>query len=123
MFMYRRGPMYEWLHHQRPDDDCGQGSPIQHAARHGLLGLDFLAVHAVTAWAAERARLGFGPTLIEHVTYRAGAHSTSDDPSRYRPRDDYEFWPLGDPVERAVLMMALEVSALEGSGWRESQPS
>ena len=63
-------------------------------------GNDFLAVHAVTAWAAERARRGFGPTLIEHVTYRAGAHSTSDDPSRYRPRDDYEFWPLGDPVER-----------------------
>ena len=51
-------------------------------------------------WAAERARSGFGATLIEHVTYRAGAHSTSDDPSRYRPRDDYEFWPLGDPITR-----------------------
>ena len=63
-------------------------------------GNDFLAVYAATAWAAERARRGSGPTLIEHVTYRAGAHSTSDDPSRYRPRDDYEFWPLGDPVER-----------------------
>ncbi len=63
-------------------------------------GNDFLAVHAATAWAAERARRGFGSTLIEHVTYRAGAHSTSDDPSRYRPRDDYEFWPLGDPIER-----------------------
>ncbi len=57
-------------------------------------------MHAVTRWAAERARGGFGPTLIEHVTYRVGAHSTSDDPSRYRPRDDHEFWPLGDPVER-----------------------
>ena len=63
-------------------------------------GNDFLAVHAVTQWAAERARQGFGPTLIEHVTYRAGAHSTSDDPSRYRPKDDYEHWPLGDPVAR-----------------------
>ena len=63
-------------------------------------GNDFLAVHAATAWAAERARHGHGPTLIEHVTYRAGAHSTSDDPSRYRPKDDYEHWPLGDPVER-----------------------
>jgi len=63
-------------------------------------GNDFLAVYAATAWAAERARRGFGPTLIEHVTYRAGAHSTSDDPARYRPRDDYEFWPLGDPVDR-----------------------
>ncbi len=72
---------------------------------YGIAGLrvdgnDFLAVHAVTRWAAERARNGHGPTLIEHVTYRAAAHSTSDDPSRYRPRDDYERWPLGDPVER-----------------------
>ena len=63
-------------------------------------GNDFLAVHAVTGWAAARARAGAGPTLIEHVTYRAGAHSTSDDPARYRPRDDFEFWPLGDPVTR-----------------------
>jgi 2-oxoisovalerate dehydrogenase E1 component alpha subunit len=63
-------------------------------------GNDFLAVHAVTRWAAERARNGFGPTIIEHVTYRGAAHSTSDDPSRYRPKDDYENWPLGDPVER-----------------------
>ena len=63
-------------------------------------GNDFLAVYAVTQWAAERARAGAGPTLIEHVTYRGAAHSTSDDPSRYRPKDDYEKWPLGDPVER-----------------------
>jgi 2-oxoisovalerate dehydrogenase E1 component alpha subunit len=63
-------------------------------------GNDFLAVHAVTQWAAERARTGAGPTLIEHVTYRGAAHSTSDDPSRYRPKDDYEKWPLGDPVLR-----------------------
>ncbi|MDP9199638.1 MAG: 3-methyl-2-oxobutanoate dehydrogenase (2-methylpropanoyl-transferring) subunit alpha [Pseudomonadota bacterium] len=63
-------------------------------------GNDFLAVHAVTRWAAERARSGRGPTLIEHVTYRAAAHSTSDDPARYRPKNDYDRWPLGDPVER-----------------------
>jgi 2-oxoisovalerate dehydrogenase E1 component alpha subunit len=63
-------------------------------------GNDFLAVYAVTQWAAERARRGAGPTLIEHVTYRGAAHSTSDDPSRYRPKDDYERWPLGDPVDR-----------------------
>jgi 2-oxoisovalerate dehydrogenase E1 component alpha subunit len=63
-------------------------------------GNDFLAVYAASQWAAERARNGFGPTIIEHVTYRAAAHSTSDDPSRYRPKDDYERWPLGDPVER-----------------------
>jgi len=63
-------------------------------------GNDFLALHAVTAWAAERARRGGGPTLIESVTYRAAAHSTSDDPARYRPKDDWQSWPLGDPVER-----------------------
>lgn len=72
---------------------------------YGIAGLrvdgnDFLAVHAATQWAAERARTGGGATLIEHVTYRAAAHSTSDDPSRYRPKDEYERWPLGDPVER-----------------------
>jgi 2-oxoisovalerate dehydrogenase E1 component subunit alpha len=63
-------------------------------------GNDFLAVYAVTKWAAERARVGAGPTLIEHVTYRAAPHSTSDDPSRYRPKDDEKRWPLGDPIER-----------------------
>ena len=63
-------------------------------------GNDFLAVYAVTAWAAERARAGLGPTLIEHFTYRASAHSTSDDPSKYRPADEAACWPLGDPLER-----------------------
>ena len=63
-------------------------------------GNDFLAVFAVTRWAAERARSNLGPTLIELFTYRAAAHSTSDDPSRYRPADEYEKWPLGDPVDR-----------------------
>jgi 2-oxoisovalerate dehydrogenase E1 component alpha subunit len=63
-------------------------------------GNDFLAVYAVTKWAAERARSRVGPTLIEHVTYRADAHSTSDDPSRYRPKEDWSAWPLGDPIER-----------------------
>jgi 2-oxoisovalerate dehydrogenase E1 component alpha subunit len=63
-------------------------------------GNDFLAVYAATAWAAERARKGAGATLVELVTYRAAAHSTSDDPTRYRPKDDAERWPLGDPVER-----------------------
>jgi 2-oxoisovalerate dehydrogenase E1 component alpha subunit len=63
-------------------------------------GNDFLAVHAVTGWAAERARAGGGPTLIELLTYRGGAHSTSDDPSRYRPNDEGRLWPGGDPIER-----------------------
>lgn len=63
-------------------------------------GNDVLAIHAVTKWAAERARSGAGATLIEHVTYRAGAHSTSDDPSRYRPKDEWRAFPLGDPIVR-----------------------
>jgi len=63
-------------------------------------GNDFLAVYGVTRWAAERARQSGGPTLIEHVTYRAGAHSTSDDPSRYRPKEEWAAWPLGDPIAR-----------------------
>ena len=63
-------------------------------------GNDFLAVYAVAKWAGERARAGFGPTLIEYVTYRAGPHSTSDDPSAYRSKDEPSSWPLGDPIER-----------------------
>ena len=53
-------------------------------------GNDFLAIYGVTQWAAERARNGAGATLIELVTYRAGPHSTSDDPSRYRPEGGVE---------------------------------
>ncbi|AWB20229.1 3-methyl-2-oxobutanoate dehydrogenase (2-methylpropanoyl-transferring) subunit alpha [Methylobacterium currus] len=63
-------------------------------------GNDYLAVHAVAKWAVERARRNLGPTLVEYVTYRAGAHSTSDDPSAYRPKTEFDAWPLGDPVAR-----------------------
>src|ERR1700759_540372 len=63
-------------------------------------GNDYLAVHAVAKWACERARRNLGATLIEHVTYRVGAHSTSDDPAAYRPKTESDAWPLGDPVIR-----------------------
>ena len=63
-------------------------------------GNDYLAVHAVAKWAAERARRNLGPTLVEYVTYRVGAHSTSDDPTAYRPKAESDAWPLGDPVIR-----------------------
>jgi 2-oxoisovalerate dehydrogenase E1 component alpha subunit len=63
-------------------------------------GNDFLAVLSASRWAAERARSNLGPTLVEWVTYRAGAHSTSDAPSKYRPVDDWQRFPLGDPVQR-----------------------
>ena len=63
-------------------------------------GNDYLAVHAVAKWAVERAHRNLGPTLVEYVTYRVGAHSTSDDPTAYRPKDESDAWPLGDPVIR-----------------------
>ncbi len=97
-------------------------------------GNDFLAVYAVTRWAAERARTGAGPTLIEHVTYRVAAHSTSDDPARYRAKDDHLHWPLGDPIERLKRhligagdwseerhrALTAELEALVGASWQEA---
>jgi 2-oxoisovalerate dehydrogenase E1 component alpha subunit len=66
-------------------------------------GNDYLAVRGAASWAVERARSNFGPTLIEFVTYRAGPHSSSDDPSKYRAHDDRTAWPLGDPIDRLKL--------------------
>ncbi|HRO15222.1 MAG TPA: 3-methyl-2-oxobutanoate dehydrogenase (2-methylpropanoyl-transferring) subunit alpha [Paracoccus sp. (in: a-proteobacteria)] len=63
-------------------------------------GNDYLAVLAAAQWAAERARRNLGPTVVEYVTYRAGGHSTSDDPSAYRPAEESAAWPLGDPILR-----------------------
>ncbi len=75
------------------------------AIGYGIAGLrvdgnDALAVYAATQWAAERARTNAGPTLIEHFTYRAEGHSTSDDPTQYRSAGEPTAWPLGDPVAR-----------------------
>ncbi len=77
----------------------------QRAVGYGVAGLrvdgnDALAVYAAVQWSAERARTNAGPTLIEFFTYRAEGHSTSDDPSGYRPIDEAKAWPLGDPIER-----------------------
>lgn len=75
------------------------------AIGYGIAGLrvdgnDALAVHAAVRWAADRARANGGPTLIEHFTYRAEGHSTSDDPGQYRSAHEGAEWPLGDPVDR-----------------------
>lgn len=75
------------------------------AIGYGIAGLrvdgnDALAVYAATLWAAERARTNAGPTLIEHFTYRAEGHSTSDDPTQYRSAGEPTAWPLGDPIAR-----------------------
>ena len=63
-------------------------------------GNDVLASYAVTRKALDDARSGQGPTLIEAFTYRMGAHTTSDDPTRYRLASDLEAWKLKDPLER-----------------------
>jgi len=77
----------------------------QRAVGYGIAGLrvdgnDALAVYAAVKWSADRARANGGPTLIEFFTYRAEGHSTSDDPSGYRPTNEAKLWPLGDPIER-----------------------
>jgi len=77
----------------------------QRAVGYGIASLrvdgnDALAVYAAVRWAADRARSNLGPTMVEFFTYRAEGHSTSDDPSGYRPTDEAKTWPLGDPVER-----------------------
>jgi 2-oxoisovalerate dehydrogenase E1 component alpha subunit len=72
-------------------------------------GNDYPAVYAVAKWAIERARRNLGPTLVEYVTYRAAAHSSSDDPSAYRPKAESEVWPLGDPIERLKNHLIVEM--------------
>jgi len=63
-------------------------------------GNDVLASYAVTRKALDDARNGQGPTLVEAFTYRMGAHTTSDDPTRYRLASELEAWKLKDPLER-----------------------
>ena len=67
-------------------------------------GNDVLACLAVTRTALEAAREGQGPTLIEAFTYRMGAHTTSDDPTRYRLAAELEAWKLKDPIERVKAL-------------------
>lgn len=99
------------------------GDETTFAARalgYGIAGLrvdgnDPLAVYAAYAWAAERARTNHGPTVIEHFTYRAEGHSTSDDPSAYRAANAAARWPLGDPVER------LKAHLITAGAWDETR--
>ena len=68
-------------------------------------GNDVLATYAVTKAALQRAREGSGPTLVEAYTYRMGAHTTTDDPTRYRLSDDVEHWKLKDPIARVEVYL------------------
>ncbi|MGC5169779.1 pyruvate dehydrogenase (acetyl-transferring) E1 component subunit alpha [Microbacterium sp. DT81.1] len=63
-------------------------------------GNDVLACVAAMRWALENARKGNGPAYIEAVTYRMGPHTTADDPSRYRDKDEVELWRRRDPIAR-----------------------
>lgn len=83
-------------------------------------GNDIFAVIAASKFAAERARSGLGAVAIEFLTYRSGAHSTSDDPTKYRAKEEMTEWPLGDPVARLKqhmvvcgLMSEDEIAAME----------
>ena len=82
------------------------GPSIAHRAiGYGMPGIrvdgnDVLACYAVMAEAAERARAGDGPTLIEAITYRIGPHTSSDDPTRYRSQDELDYWIARDPISR-----------------------
>ncbi|MEM1381007.1 MAG: thiamine pyrophosphate-dependent enzyme [Pseudomonadota bacterium] len=98
------------------------------AARLGSYGLpalrvdgnDFLAVMAASRFAERRARSGLGSIGIEFLTYRGGAHSTSDDPTKYRAKEELDAWPLGDPIHRLKqhmlttgLITEAEIEAME----------
>ena len=77
-------------------------------------GNDVLAVYAVTQAALQRAREGSGPTFVEAYTYRMGAHTTSDDPTRYRISDELEHWKARDPIERVKTYLSRNGVADEG---------
>ncbi|MCL3861661.1 pyruvate dehydrogenase (acetyl-transferring) E1 component subunit alpha [Actinotalea sp. K2] len=71
-------------------------------------GNDVLACYAVTQEALERARTGGGPTFIEAYTYRMGAHTTSDDPTRYRSAAEEEHWRQRDPIDRLRALLVAD---------------
>jgi pyruvate dehydrogenase E1 component alpha subunit len=69
-------------------------------------GNDVLATYAVAKAALQRARDGQGPTFVEAYTYRMGAHTTTDDPTRYRLSEELETWKLKDPIQRVKAYLA-----------------
>ena len=95
--------------------------PLAHRARgYGFPGLrvdgnDVLAVHAATRWALEQARSGAGPVLIEAFTYRMSAHTTADDPTKYRLSEEEQAWVGRDPLSR--MEKHLRSAGLADDGW------
>ena len=110
----------QWAISTHSNFATGMGSFASRGIPFGLAsirvdGNDFLALYSVTKWARERAAAGSGATHIEVLTYRTGAHSSSDDPSRYRPKDEHTKWPGGDPVGR------LKEHLIKLGEWSEEQ--
>ena len=86
---------------------------VNRAGGYGIPGIrvdgnDVLAVYAVTQWALDHARNGHGPVLIEASTYRVGAHTTADDPTKYRMSAEEELWKTKDPLERLETYLRAE---------------
>ena len=95
----------QWAISVPVDRQVAGPSIAQRADAYGMPGIrvdgnDVLACYAAMSEAAERARSGGGPTLIEAVTYRMGPHTTSDDPTRYRDADELAEWAARDPISR-----------------------
>lgn len=94
-----------WSISMRTDQQTASESIAIKAKAYGFPGVkvdgnDVEAVYAAAKTAVDRARRGEGPTLIEAETYRMGAHSTSDDPTRYRDPKEVELWKTRDPLDR-----------------------
>ncbi|HYU20430.1 MAG TPA: pyruvate dehydrogenase (acetyl-transferring) E1 component subunit alpha [Chloroflexota bacterium] len=94
-----------WAISRHWTEQTASASLAEKAMAHGIPGVlvdgnDPLAVYTVTRWALDRARSGQGPTLIEGLTYRLGAHTTADDPNRYVPPDELNAWRALDPLIR-----------------------
>ncbi len=96
-----------------PNDKQFRVPVYQRAAGFGFPGVrvdgnDVLATYAVTRAALDRAREGQGPTLIEAFTYRMGAHTTSDDPTKYRIAAEVDLWRAKDPIDRLKAHLLAE---------------
>ena len=100
----------QWALSTPRDAQCAAPSFAGKAAGYGFAGVqvdgnDVTAVHQVVREAVRRARAGEGPTLIEGITYRVGAHTTTDDPSRYRTREEERTWERRDPIRRLQQLL------------------
>ena len=100
----------QWALSTPRDAQCAAPSFAGKAAGYGFAGVqvdgnDVTAVHQVVREAVRRARAGEGPTLIEGITYRVGAHTTTDDPSRYRTRAEERTWERRDPIRRLQQLL------------------